>query len=265
MISSRAYPLKVDGLNSPLELWLHDQRDQHVSKDIIDNGIWESFETRLVIERLGPDSVFVDVGANLGYYSVIAADQIGSSGSIIAFEPDPDNFLLLEKNLQHNSFPFVEAVNAGLSDQAREGMLYLNESNLGDHRIYDNGDGRSSRPIALVNGNDYLSSKLSCIDLLKIDTQGAESQVIAGLMPLLQRSGDKLRIIIEFWPYGLRKAGSSADLLLDMLVSLNLPFSIVDHVGHELIPASEQQLREWIEMVEKNPEDEGFMNIFLGR
>ncbi len=260
----KPYPLKIAGLNHPLNLWLHDTRDQHVSRDIAANGIWEAYETRLVIERLKPGDCFVDVGANIGYYTAIAADRLGDSGYIVAFEPDPDNVELLRKNMQENGFDNVNIVAAGLSDNHRNAALFRSTTNFGDHQIYDNGDGRESCPIDLVNGSEYLQGKVEAINLLKIDTQGAESQVIAGLLPILKKSGQQLSIIIEFWPYGLRKAGSSAYDLLDMLAELALPFKIIDHVDHGLLDCTEQQLREWVEMVESNPDDQGFMNIMLG-
>jgi FkbM family methyltransferase len=262
--SEHTYPLKLECLNQPIKMWLHDQRDQHVSKDIAENGIWETYETQLILERLKPGISFVDVGANIGYYTLIAADQVGPSGFVAAFEPDPENFLLLEKNLAENDFCFVESVNAGLSDIQREGSLFLSNSNFGDHQIYDAGDGRNSRTIRLLNGSDYLLDKVNKIDLLKIDTQGAESQVIAGLLPLLHHSAKALTIIIEFWPYGLRQSGSSAHQLVDMLMTLDLPVRIIDHVGHQLVDCSEQQLRDWVDMVDAVPDDQGFMNIMLG-
>ncbi|ARN76508.1 hypothetical protein BST96_19400 [Oceanicoccus sagamiensis] len=255
----------MPSLHQTVSLWVHDQRDQHVSKGIAEQGIWESYETQLFIERLKPGINVIDVGANIGYYSVIAADQLAGTGFIAAFEPDPDNYQLLQKNLQHNQFTDVDAVNAGLSAKDSDGRLFLSCSNFGDHQIYDAGEGRASRSIRLINGANYLQAKIQHIDLLKIDTQGAESEVIAGLLPLLKNSGVKLSMIIEFWPYGLRQSGSSAHQLVDMLSTLDLPIKIIDHIGHDLVDCTEQQLREWVDMVETNPQDQGFMNILLGK
>lgn len=265
MIDQPTIHLNIAQLNRPIELFVHDDRDQHVSKDLAENGIWEVYETQLLLERLSPGLVFIDVGANIGYYTTIAADQIGASGFIAAFEPEPDNYRLLEKNIHRNGFEFVQAIHAGLSDQHGEGQLFLNTTNFGDHQVYDNGNGRQSCAIQLLNGTQYLQDKVDGIDLLKIDTQGAESQVIKGLLPLLQASGQRLTMIIEFWPFGLRKAGSSGHQLLDMLATLNLPFKIIDHIDHQLIDCTEQQLREWVDMLDDHPDDEGFMNIMLGK
>jgi FkbM family methyltransferase len=258
------HQLALKNLHNPINLWLHDHRDQHVSKCIAETGVWEAYETELLISRLQDATVFVDVGANIGYYTAIAADQFAGRGYIAAFEPDFDNFQLLNRNLKENNFSQVDAVNAALSDQQGEGHLFLNTSNFGDHQIYDDGSGRDCNPITLLNGADYLQDKISHIDLLKIDTQGAEFHVVSGLLPLLKASGEKLSMIIEFWPYGLRQAGANAHLLLDLLSSLDLPFAVIDHQGHKLLPCSEKQLIEWVDMVEVDLSDQGFMNILVG-
>jgi FkbM family methyltransferase len=260
-----AFTLSVPGLSRLLSLWLHDLRDRHVSKAIAEQGVWEPFETQLLMQRLLEGSVFIDVGANVGYYSVLGGEKVGRTGRVFAFEPEPDNFLLLQKNLQHNDLAYVKAVNAALSNKTGSAALYLNENNFGDHQIYDNGEGRESLTIETLNGTEFLEASVSAVDVVKIDTQGAESQVVEGMMPLLRRSVSNLSMIIEFWPFGLRKSGSSAHQLLDMLCTLELPFFIIDHVGHDLLNCQEQQLREWVDMVENDPQDQGFMNILVGR
>lgn len=256
--------LNIEGLQSPLEMHVHDQRDQHVSRGIATEGLWEPYETQLVIQRLKPGDVFIDVGANIGYYSLIASTLVGASGSVISFEPDPANYHLLMKNLQVNNLSNVNAINAALSDVKGEGSLYLSTNNFGDHQIYDNGDERKKSAIQLLNGSEVLGG-IDNITLVKIDTQGAEYHVLKGLLPILRKQPHPLSLIVEFWPFGLRKAGASADKLLDLLSELDLPFSAIDHVGFKLAPCSESALREWVAMVESDPNDEGFMNILLGK
>ena len=257
------YPLSIDGLKTPLSMFVHDQRDQHVSKGIAENGVWEAYETQLVIERLQAGDVFIDVGANIGYYSVLASQLVAATGRIYSFEPDPNNFALLEKNVALNNLKNIECFNVALSDRDGEGELFLNSHNFGDHQIYDDGSGRDSFAIALRNGSQLLAAEKN-IRLIKIDTQGAEFQVLSGLLALLKQQTGPLSLIIEFWPYGLKKSGASATQVLDLLLSLQLPLSIIDHLGHSLIACTEQQLRDWVAMMADHPDDEGFMNILVG-
>ena len=153
MSLSAPVPLRIPGLDRRLKLQLHDERDRFVSRRIREDGIWEPFETSLVLASLSPGAVFVDVGANIGYFTVLAADRVGDSGAVFAFEPDPENFSLLQANLKLNGVRRqVEAVRAALSEEEGEGGLYLSEDNLGDHQIYSDGAGRSAVPIDLYHG-----------------------------------------------------------------------------------------------------------------
>ena len=72
-------------------------------------------------------------------------------------------------------------------------------------------------------------------------------------------------MVIEFWPFGLRKAGSHGHKLLDELLSLDLDMYIIDHIQHHLIPCEEHHLRDWIDSLDVDATNEGFMNLFFGQ
>lgn len=265
MNSSNPVPLSIPGLAPSLELYVHGEHDLYVSRRIREEGIWEPYETSLLLSLLQPGDVFVDVGANIGYFSILAASLVGDTGAVFAFEPDPDNYQLIGASALHNGLQDrIIAVCAGLSSEAGEGQLYLSEDNLGDHQIYANGGERSSLPIALVNGSQYLQDKLQSLDLLKVDTQGSEFQVMQGLMPLLQNLSQAPRIIIELTPLSLRHAGASGRALIELLALLSLPMWIIDHIEHRLVASSADELAEWCDDVDAVPDDAGFMNILVG-
>jgi FkbM family methyltransferase len=257
--------LRVAGLHRPLSLQLHDERDRYLSRRIREEGIWEPFETSIVLASLAPGAVFVDVGANIGYFSVLAADRVGDSGRVFAFEPDPDNFSLLQSNLALNGVTRrVSPVCAALSDGDGEGRLYLSEDNLGDHQIYPTDDDRASVRTTLIDGSRYLGTRLDRLDLLKVDTQGSEFRVMTGLLPLLTRLSSPPRLLIELTPLSLRQAGSSGRELIRLLATLELPFWIVDHVEHRLVASSAGELAGWCDDVDAVTGDAGFMNILVG-
>ncbi len=72
-------------------------------------------------------------------------------------------------------------------------------------------------------------------------------------------------MIVELTPYSLRAAGSSGSELISLLAELQLPLAIIDHIQHQLVPCSVAELLRWCENVDACPEDQGFMNIFLGQ
>ena len=258
-------PLRIPGLSKDMDLYIHGQQDQFVSRKIRDEGIWEPYETSLLQQYLRPGDVFVDVGANIGYFSLLAASIVGDDGLVYAFEPDPENIRLLNASAHHNGLTGrINAIEAGLADTGGDGSLYLSTDNLGDHQIYPDSPGRDALSITLHHGSEFLQQHLSTIDLLKVDTQGSEFRVMAGLLPLLQGLDNCPRIIIELTPYSLRRAGASGRALIELLAELGQPFWIVDHLEHRLVASSAAELSIWCDNVDAVKGDLGFMNIMLG-
>jgi FkbM family methyltransferase len=257
-------PLSIPGLTRPLRLRVHGAEDRVISRRIREQGIWEPFETALLLERLGPGDVFVDVGANIGYFTVLAAERVGPDGAVYAFEPDPRNYRLLSSNVSLNRVGSqVTAVAAGLAAAAGAGRLYLSADNLGDHQTHAGEPDRPSVPVTLLGGAEYLSPRIARIDLLKVDTQGFEYEAMLGLMPLLRRQPSPPAVLIELTPFSLRQAGSSGRALIELLAGLDLPFWIVDHVEHRLAPSDARALARWCDNIDGCPGDQGFMNILL--
>ena len=75
---------------------------------------YEPYETELILKQVKSGDIIVDVGANIGYYTVLFADKVGKKGKIIAIEPDPINFEILQKNIKENKLFNVVAVQAAV-------------------------------------------------------------------------------------------------------------------------------------------------------
>jgi len=261
-----AIPLCIANMPHPLYLYVHGDQDQYVSRRLREEGIWEPYETSLVLQLLRPGDMFIDVGANIGYFSVLAASRVGEHGAVFAFEPDPDNYCLLLANTVLNALQrCITPVQAALSDVAGEGQLFLSADNLGDHQVYASEEARPSVPIALVNGSDFLRDRLQRLDLLKVDTQGSEYHVIAGLLPLLLRLPRAPRILIELTPHSLRQAGASGRVLIELLAQLRQPLWIIDHIEHRVHLSSAEALALWCDNWDRVAEARGFMNILVGQ
>ncbi len=260
------FALKVNDLSKPLFLTVHSAGDQYVSKAIRETGQWEIYETELILSCIKKGQTFVDVGANIGYFSVIAGDRVGAEGNVFCFEPEARNFSVLQKNIHDANLPQVKLEQAALSDHEGRGEIYLSDDNYGDHQVYRNHEELTDRPqqaIRFVQGDNYLAH-LPSVDFIKIDTQGAEFHVISGLQKTIERSLPHLNMLIEFWPHGLSRSGGDAHQLLDRLLAFHLPMAIIDHINHCLIPCKESDLRPWIDEVNNDPNNEGFMNLFFG-
>ena len=146
----------------------------------------------------------------------------------LLFEPDPDNFALLKKNTELNGYQNVILENKTVSDRTQKMRLYLSPTTPADHKIYDSSNSRKFIEVEAVSLDDYFKNYNRKIDFIKIDVQGSESATILGMSLLLQKT-KKLKMLLEFLPYGLTQFGIEPKDYLELLLKYNLKlFSIVN-------------------------------------
>lgn len=148
-------------------------------------GLYELRKAAEIRRRLRPGGVFVDVGANQGDFTLLAASLVGPAGRVVAFEPDPDNVAALRENLRLNGFANVEVRAVALADEAGSATLHRSAIS-GWHSLNEGGNtgGRPPITVALERLDDL---GLTRLDVLKIDVEGAENAVIRGAMNTLHR------------------------------------------------------------------------------
>lgn len=190
--------------------------DAHDSLGLSSVGFFEPVVTALVKDLVQPGSVVVDVGANIGYFTLLFARAAGPDGHVYAFEPHPGNFRLLETNVRANGYGNVTAVQAAVAEAPGETTLYLAENDHVDHRIYEAERARPGQPVQLVSLDTFFASRESKVDFVKVDVQGAELRVLMGMRQLIAQNPG-LRMVTEFWPYGLEAAGSPPEAYLEAL------------------------------------------------
>ncbi len=255
-------PLAITLPGGPLRMFVH-RNDEFISPHIRDTGTWEPAETRLFAGRLRPGDHVIDVGANIGYYSLIASRLVGAGGLVIAIEPDAANCAFLRRNLTENSAGNVWVVEAAASDRPGVERLYPATSNLGDHRTYDPGDGRTPGEVIGVRIDDLVGEGQP-VHFMKIDAQGAELRILRGARETIGRNAGHITIVLEFWPAGLEAAGASAADLLRELRRYPLEAAIIDEAAGVARPVSEHDL---LDLAEGNlhPSTGFFTNVVLAR
>lgn len=200
-----------------------DAGDDVIRPAIEQQRVWEPGETNLLLGWLRPGMTFVDVGAHVGYYTLLAARRVGPGGLVFAFEPSPRNYELLLANVWRNELTNVACFPWAVSDRSTFLELFVNERNTGDNRMFGEGRGIRVRAVAL----DALPQIRSPIDVVKVDVQGAEEAVMAGMRGLLARS-PQVRLTLEYWPFGLRALGRDERGALDYYRSLGFRVQVQD-------------------------------------
>ena len=216
-------------------IWTHEKKDAYISTSILRAGIWEPLETQLVLSLLKPGDVFVDVGANIGWFTLIAASRVGRAGRVYSFEPEGENFQILARNIAVNRFSNVCCIRAALSDKNETRSLYTSKENLGDHRLFDDGlEARESVEVDCIDASSFFEKTPFSISMIKSDTQGFEGKVFAGFSKLFQDTGEKPFILVEFWPRGLLVAGDDPVYFLKFFREFGYSIYILDSASGSL-------------------------------
>ena len=196
--------------------------DDPVVSGALHFGVYEKAETKFFQTACQPGMTFLDVGANIGYYTALATHEVGPTGKIIALEPDPESFKYLEQTIAANAAENVLAFPVAASDAPATLPLFISRDNRGDNRLYSPGESRPQVEVdAVVTDALLAENKIGTVNLIKIDVQGYEPKVIAGLRATITRS-PKLTLLTEFWPKGIHDAGGDPQEFLNTLRDLGL-------------------------------------------
>lgn len=195
---------------------------------------FERFESLLMKTLSRSTGIAVDVGANIGYYSLILADRFSK---VIAYEPEPENFWLLKKNVKANEIKNIQMVQRAVSDGTALLQLGLSDSNPGDHQIESEENGRRVIKVKASTLDDDIKSKVS---FLKIDTQGWEPKVILGAQKIISR--DLPTIFMEFWPAGYKRSSLDYMQMIGYLESVYGKIYLIDDYLQLVYPVQAKTL-----------------------
>ncbi|MFD9000861.1 FkbM family methyltransferase [Streptomyces sp. NPDC059582] len=180
-------------------------------------GVWEPHMTSWLQRRLKPGDGFVDVGANVGVFSVLASRLVGDTGRVVAIEASPVFHRMLSRQSRLNNCRNVRAVNAAVSDGHKTLTFVLASSaNMGANSIvpYD-GPAESTFEIEARPLPELLEpAEVETARVIKIDVEGAEGGVVRGLVPLLDRLRADAEITVEVTPDRMAQLGDCAQELL---------------------------------------------------
>ena len=182
-------------------------------------GLWERELTAWIASRLSTGDVFIDVGANIGYYSLLASTLVGKAGAIVAIEASPAIFRRLQENIARNGASNVRSVNVAVSDRKGTVQLFRGpDHNAGETSMFavagftPDGAVQSARLEEILDRKELASARL-----IKIDIEGAERFVVPSIGPLLSSCRDDLELIVEFHPQYLTEPGRGADDLVKLM------------------------------------------------
>ncbi|MFI6528787.1 FkbM family methyltransferase [Streptomyces uncialis] len=195
-------------------------------------GVWEPHMTGWLRRRLRPGDTYVDVGANIGYYSLLAAQLVGDEGQVVSIEASPVFHQRLLRNVVLNGHRNVRAINGAVSDTEETLTFVLASSaNMGANSIVPyEGPTESTFEIEARPLPDLLTAEeVSRARVIKIDVEGAEGSVVRGMAHMLPLLRPDTEITVEVTPERMARLGDSADELMETMQAHGFhPYSLVN-------------------------------------
>jgi FkbM family methyltransferase len=178
-------------------------------------GIYEYDKTQTIKNRLKPGQTFIDIGANKGDFTLLAAQLVGRQGKVLSFEPEPDNFSWLKKSIELNKYQNVITYDVALGSSNQDVTLYLGQKS-GWHSLVPPDQGGTVQDSITVTGST-LDSVLGTlgnkqVDMIKIDVEGAELEVLRGAQATLKYNPEII-LLIDIHPHKGVNPADVCDLL----------------------------------------------------
>ena len=218
-------------------------------------GVYEPFETKIMLESLRNGDVVIDLGAFIGYYTILFADKVGAEGKVFAFEAAPDNFALLSRNVkeynQEQGFPYkayahphleiydsnIHIEQCAVTNEHDSSInVFECETNSGMNRIYPSKycNSQKNRSVRTIKLDKYFSGNAK-IDLIKMDLEGSELGALEGMTDLLHENKKNIKIFLEFCPASIEEYGRQPKDVFEYLYSHGMNIYHLDRKSKQVI------------------------------
>jgi FkbM family methyltransferase len=204
------------------------------------NKVHEESTTALFRKIVKEGDVVVDLGANIGYFTLLAARLVGTKGKVYSFEPEPRNFQYLTRNIQLNGYDNVVALQKAVADKPGTVRLFICPYDTGHHTIQKYDGIHAYRPdfvdekkefveVEQVRLDDFLRGRTTKINVIKMDVEGAEMLALSGMEKLI-RENKNLTMLVEFFPLLIKEMGQSPEKFArSLLEDFHFKMYVVEH------------------------------------
>jgi FkbM family methyltransferase len=180
-----------------------------------------------VRQVIQPGMTVVDIGAHIGYYTRLLSELVGSSGRVLAFEPNPENFAVLQQNMTPRRYRNVELFNYAVGEQESVLPLYVSPGNSNHSLIRGYTKAESVISVRVVDLDSFLQERgIEQVGFVKSDTEGAEPLVLAGMKNIAARSS-QLHLLMELNPTALRCGNVEPQQFLESIRQMGFEIEMI--------------------------------------
>lgn len=191
-----------------------DASDCSITPHLALDGFWEKSLTNVFLNTVKEGMRVVEVGANMGYYTLLAASKVGKDGRVFAFEPNPETFEILSRNIDVNGFlDSVTLINKAVFSKTAKLRFHKLRYHKGGSSVFgvseqltQLGERAEITEVEGISLDEYFADKDIKIDLMKVDAEGSEPCIFEGASKLLG-GNPEMTIICEFYPSMIAQGG----------------------------------------------------------
>lgn len=196
-------------------------------------GYFESLELDYFARAAAASKTVVDVGANIGLYSCVAATRLQPGGVVHAFEPIAENLAFLQRNVLNNNLTNVDVHEEAVGEEEGNLEIFVSDKLIGTHsaaKAYSHGNSSVTVPMTSVDA--FVESHgIAQVDLLKIDVEGYDGYVLKGAIRTIARH--KPTIFIEYYPEAMKECGFEPSHFAELLFANYRHCLKLDEVNHK--------------------------------
>lgn len=236
--------------------------DPSITPYLTKNGVYDAALSVAFGLSLGKNSTVMDIGANTGYFCLEAARF--THGTIIAFEPDPSNFRLLQKNMQPYGDRFQGYAYA-VGDEKKDVTFWIDTQAGGNNSLSKQNTNKNDVQelhVPMIRIDDFIQDHPCQPDILLMDVQGAEVMALRGMKKMLTEHPPTI-LFIEIWPFGIQNLGSDTNEIRTILHEAGYRLSHLQRRSR--LPDPETQWEELIAHCLTVKHGKGFCNLVATR
>ena len=223
-----------------------DLHDQGIGRKLALSGIHEEVSSNQLKKELEPGMNVLEIGANIGYYVILAAKEIGSEGRILAFEPSSVNIAMLQKNIELSSLEnIVHVEHSAVGETSGEAELFMMEKANTSSLIRRSDSGLTqidSEMVRVVSIDDYLGEHEFDFDWFRMDVEGYEFEIVRGMKESIAKSNPK-GCFIEVHSSLFPALGHTTSEFLELINSVGFNLNVARWRGRTDISVTSDQ--EW--------------------
>jgi FkbM family methyltransferase len=211
---------------------------------LVKNELYESETLQCLTSMLKDGDCFIDIGAHIGYFSLLASLMVGNEGQVFSFEPEDSNYLHLNTHISENNLSNIQAINAALGAESKEAQFFINLDADGGHALWNvglldsNEKSRANPTVRNINvfslDDVFKDRELNSLKLIKIDAEGADYDILRGGINTILKY-DFPYIICEINRFDLQQMGTNEEAFRHFMKELGYDTYLLNDSGSNIV------------------------------